>query len=74
MQTNLSQVKGTSGTVIILNYHKSSLNFSWLSIITGLDYWTVLLDWTTGLTFFVLKAIFMAYNEISCQYMHYIGF
>ena len=48
-----------------------------LSIITGQDYWTGLLewttgldyrngllDWTTGLTFFALKIIFMAYNEI----------
>ena len=38
------------------------------------NHWTGLLEWTTGLTFFVLKIIFMAYNEISCQYMHYIGF
>ena len=29
--------KGTPGT--------------WLSIITGLDYWNGLLEWTTGLTF-----------------------
>ena len=35
-----------------------------LSIITGLDYWNGLLEWTTGLTFFALKIIFMAYNEI----------
>ena len=35
-----------------------------LSIITGLDYWTEQLEWTTGLTFFALKIIFMAYNEI----------
>ena len=60
-----------------------------LSIITGLDYWNELLEWTTGywnglpewttgisywngllewttevMTFFALKIIFMAYNEI----------
>ena len=27
----------------------------------GMDYWEGLLEWTTGLTFFVL---FMAYNQI----------
>ena len=34
-----------------------------LSIITGLDYWNGLLEWTTGLTFFALKIIFMVYND-----------
>ena len=42
------------------------------------NHWTGLLEWTTGIDYwtdlFVLKIIFMAYNEISCQYMHYIGF
>ena len=28
------------------------------------SHWTGLLEWTTGLTFFALKIIFMAYNEI----------
>ena len=37
------------------------------------NHWTGLLEWTTGLTF-LCEIIFMAYNEISCQYMHYIGF
>ena len=35
-----------------------------LSIISGLDYWNGLLEWTTGLTIFALKIIFIAYNEI----------
>ena len=44
----------------------------WMSI-TRVDYWSGLLDvdywtwttkWTTGLTFFALKIIFMAYNKI----------
>jgi len=29
-----------------------------------MDYWNGLLEWTTGLTFFCTKVIFMAYNEI----------
>ena len=29
-----------------------------------MDYWNGQLEWTTGLTFFALKIIFMAYNEI----------
>ena len=57
-----------------VQYFIMRLQVARLSIITGLDYWNGLLEWTTGLTFFVLKIIFMAYNEISCQYMHYIGF
>ena len=28
------------------------------------DHWTGLLEWTTGLTFFALKIIFMPYNKI----------
>ena len=36
-----------------------------LSIITGLDYWNGLLEWTTGLTFFCTKNHFYGlYNEI----------
>ena len=34
----------------------------WLSIITGLDCWNEVLEWTTGLTFFGLKIIFMLSN------------
>ena len=30
-----------------------------LSIITGLDYWNGVLEWSTGLTFFALNFIFM---------------
>ena len=32
------------------------------------NHWTGLLEWTTGLTFFALKIIFM--DEISCWYIH----
>ena len=28
------------------------------------NHWTGLLEWTTGLTFFAQKIIFIAYNEI----------
>ena len=31
-------------------------------LFTGLDYWTGLLDWTTGLTFFATKNQFMLCN------------
>ena len=37
---------------------------SWLSIVNGLGFWNGLLKWTTGLTFFALKIIFIAYNKI----------
>ena len=36
-----------------------------LSIITGVDYCNELLEWITELTFFALKIILMATNEIS---------
>ena len=55
----------------VLNYCLSYEAPAGLSIITGLH---GLLEWTTGLTFFALKIILMAYNKISFQYMHYIGF
>ena len=32
----------------------------WVSLFTGLDYWTGLLDWTTGLTFDPKSIIKMA--------------
>ena len=35
----------------------------WLSIITGLDYWNGLLEWTTGLTHFALKINFILSNK-----------
>ena len=31
----------------------------WRSLFTGLDYWTGLLDWTTGLTFDLKCSIYM---------------
>ena len=34
--------------VVLVVYNASG----WLSLFTGLDYWTGILDWTTGLKFF----------------------
>ena len=44
--------------------NKSFVAINRLSIITGLDYWNRLLEWTTGLIFFALKIIFMASSKI----------
>ena len=48
----------------MIGFVTEALEILGLSLITGLDYWNGLLEWTIGLTFFALKITFMADNEI----------
>ena len=51
---------------------RSTLRDQFLSTLHN-KHWTELLEWTTGLTFFVLKIIFISYNKGHLQSLNWTG-
>ena len=60
-----------SNTLFINQYNNS--RWLWMSPFTGLDYWTGLLDWTTGLSFFSFYGFLMAFLKLFVMIFPWMG-